>query len=541
MFYQRLYSERQVEDCEILDMAQDIPMLTLQKKTSLEGEITLAEASLALKNMKNYKSPGSDGFTAEFFKFFWLQLGSFVVRSLNGGFRKGELSTTQKEGVIICIPKGDKSKDLIKNWRPISLLNVVYKIGSACIAKRLKSVLPSLINEDQTGFMANRYIGDNIRLIYDLISYLYRENKPGLLLCLDFEKAFDSVDWKFMFKVLRAFGFGPDIFQWISTFYKDIKSSVTINGQFVWNRKQDRISRKIAVRSIAKGGLGIPNIKTYINALKLIWIRKLKTSEHKWKSMIKSTYPKVVWFEQLRSSLHFQEHEVNKFWSHVFMAYKEFGKQIHVENSEELVAELIFCNQNILVGNRIILYKNWIDKGVCHMKNMLNDNGTLMSFKSFKEKFGIKTDYITYIGCEQAIKSYIRKTEITVEGKNSADLIKTLKTIYNQRKGSRLYYEVLTQNITRPNCCDKWEAKLNKDINWCITFKKMQQIQEIKLKWFQIRLVHRIIATNVVLMHMGTENDITCSFCRQDRDAINHIFWFMYTREVILGTIPDRT
>ena len=122
----------------------------------------------------------------------------------------------------------------------------------------------------------------------------------------------------------------------------------------------------------------------------------------------------------------------------------------------------------------------------------------------------------------QAIKSYIRKTEITVEVKNSADLIKTLKTIYNQQKGSRLYYEILTQNITRPNCCDKWEAKLNKDIHWCITFKKMQQTE---LKWFQIRLVHRIIAANVVLMHMGIKNDITCSFCRQDRDSINHIFW----------------
>ena len=68
VFYGRLYSERQVEDCEILDMAQDIPVLTLQEKTSLEGEITLAEASLALRNMKNYKNPGSDGFTAEFFK-----------------------------------------------------------------------------------------------------------------------------------------------------------------------------------------------------------------------------------------------------------------------------------------------------------------------------------------------------------------------------------------------------------------------------------------------------------------------------------------
>ena len=120
--------------------------------------------------------------------------GLLCFRSLNDGFRKGELSTTQKEGVIICIPKGDKSKDLIKNWRPISLLNAVYKIGSACIAKRLESVLPSLINEDQTGFIANRDIGDNIRLIYDLFSYLCRENKLGLFLCLDFEKAFDSVD-----------------------------------------------------------------------------------------------------------------------------------------------------------------------------------------------------------------------------------------------------------------------------------------------------------------------------------------------------------
>ena len=140
-------------------------------------------------------------------------------------------------------------------------------------------------------------------------------------------------------------------------------------------------------------------------------------------------------------------------------------------------------------------------------------------------KKNLELRQITDIGCMQAIKNYIRKTEITVEGKNLADLIDMLKMIYNQQKGSRLYYEVLSQNITRPNCCDKWEAKLNKDINWCITFKKMQQIQEIKLKWFQIRLVHRIIATNVVLMHMEIENDITGSFCRQDRDLVNHIFW----------------
>jgi len=117
-----------------------------------------------------------------------------VVRSLNWGFRKGELSCTQREGIITCIPKGEKRRDLIKNWRPISILNVVYKIGSPAIANRIKTMLPELINEDQTGFMSGRYIGDNLRLIYDMIAYLKGKNLPGLLLNIDFEKAFDSVD-----------------------------------------------------------------------------------------------------------------------------------------------------------------------------------------------------------------------------------------------------------------------------------------------------------------------------------------------------------
>ena len=67
-----------------------------------------------------------------------------------------------------------------------------------------------------------------------------------------------------------------------------------------------------------------------------------------------STYPNVAWLDQLRSSLHFREHNGNKYWSHVFKAYKEFDKQIHVENSEELVVEPVFWRQNILVGNIII-------------------------------------------------------------------------------------------------------------------------------------------------------------------------------------------
>ena len=111
---------------------------------------------------------------------------------MNEAIIDGELASTQKEGVITGMPKGDKPREYIKNWRPISLLNVIYKIGSSCIANIIKKVLPTLINDDQTGFISNRYKGDNNRKIYDFISFLNQKRLPGMLLCLDFEKAFDS-------------------------------------------------------------------------------------------------------------------------------------------------------------------------------------------------------------------------------------------------------------------------------------------------------------------------------------------------------------
>ena len=91
--------------------------------------------------MKNNNSPGSDGFWIEVFNFFFVDIGHVLVRSINDGFVNEKLSVTQSQGVITCIPKEEKPKQYLKNWRPISLLNVSYKIASACIANRLKVIL----------------------------------------------------------------------------------------------------------------------------------------------------------------------------------------------------------------------------------------------------------------------------------------------------------------------------------------------------------------------------------------------------------------
>ena len=233
-FYEDLYASK---DSQLIDIGlfglfrnNDIKRLNKDESDSLEGRITYREASLILKAMSNNRSPGSDGFTAEFFKIFWKKIGHFVVRSINYVFSKGELSITQREGIITCIPKDNKPRHFVKNFRPISLLNCVYKIASGVIAARIKSTLHKLIHSDQTGFIVGRYIGENTILIYDIMQYTEENNIPGLLLYVDFENAFDSVSWPFIHKVMEFFGFGNSIISWIKTSNKNVKLSVNQCG-----------------------------------------------------------------------------------------------------------------------------------------------------------------------------------------------------------------------------------------------------------------------------------------------------------------------
>ena len=113
----------------------------------------------------------------------------------------------------------------MKNWRPISLLNTVYKLASICIVERIKSVLPIPISNDQMSFIPGRYIGGNTRLMYDILHFMEEQDIPGILLLIDI----DSISWMFIESVLDFFNFGFSIKQWVNTFNTNITSAVTQN------------------------------------------------------------------------------------------------------------------------------------------------------------------------------------------------------------------------------------------------------------------------------------------------------------------------
>ena len=106
------------------------------------------------------------------------------------------------------------------------MLNTDYKILAKLLANRLQKVIPSLVSEDQSGYIKGRYIGENIRLILDIIEYTNLKINPGIIIFLDFEKAFDSISWGFLFKILNAFIFGKYFLSWIKILYKKPLSCV---------------------------------------------------------------------------------------------------------------------------------------------------------------------------------------------------------------------------------------------------------------------------------------------------------------------------
>jgi len=97
---------------------KNVTKLDQKQSISNDGPLNISELSKVLKNMQNNKTPGIDGFPSDFYKVFWNKLKYFVLRALNESFLKGELSTTTKQCVITCLPKGDKDRTVLKNWRP---------------------------------------------------------------------------------------------------------------------------------------------------------------------------------------------------------------------------------------------------------------------------------------------------------------------------------------------------------------------------------------------------------------------------------------
>ena len=228
-FYSQLYTAEEIDQellASFLD-AIELPQVTDVQNQMLTADITIAEVKEILWSMESNKIPGLQGLPPEFYRYFWEDLGQLVFYVLQEALEHGFPQTTSR-GILSLMEKENRNLLELKNWRPLSLLNTIFKLLSKILAIRLNKILPDLIHSDQTGFRKGMGIADNLIELVTMLQEIENGSDPYLLLSFDILKAFDRVEWNVLWKIMYKYGFSEKYVQMVGKLFVDIQSC-TVN------------------------------------------------------------------------------------------------------------------------------------------------------------------------------------------------------------------------------------------------------------------------------------------------------------------------
>ncbi|KAL1194824.1 putative ribonuclease H protein [Cardamine amara subsp. amara] len=211
-----------------------------EDRAKLTKDVSGEEIKKVLFSMPNDKSPGPDGFTSEFYKAAWDIIGDEFIMAIQSFFVKGFLPKGINATILALIPKKTEAREM-KDYRPISCCNVIYKVISKIIANRLKMVLPKFIAGNQSAFVQNRLLIENMLLAMELVKDYHKDTVSSrCAIKIDISKAFDSVQWSFLINTLQALNFPLEFIHWITLCITTASFSVQVNGELAGYFRSER-------------------------------------------------------------------------------------------------------------------------------------------------------------------------------------------------------------------------------------------------------------------------------------------------------------
>ena len=197
---------------------------------TLDLPLSMGEIQGSINAIQSGRAAGPDGFPIEFLKTFSDKLLPLLLNMFNDSLSRGTLPQTLTNALITLLLKPGKDANECGSYRPISLLNADYKILAKVLAIRLETVIHQVFSEDQTGFIRNLHSFSNIRRLLNVIHSPVSGETPEMVISLDAEKAFDRVEWPYLFRRLEKFCFGSKFVAWVKLFYSSPRASVVTDG-----------------------------------------------------------------------------------------------------------------------------------------------------------------------------------------------------------------------------------------------------------------------------------------------------------------------
>jgi mannosylglycoprotein endo-beta-mannosidase len=217
----------------------DIPQVSVDENNLLTAPYSEEEVQKAIFQMEHNKAPGPNGFPAKFYLTFWETI-KWDLLELFTILHAGQLELFRINfGEIILLPKANEA-ELIQQYRPICLLNVSFKIFTKVATMRLNNVAEHVVQPSQTTFMQGRNILDGMVILHEAVHELHTKKLNGVILKLDFEKAYDKVKWSFLQQTLRMKGFSPNWHALINNFMFGGSVAMKVNddmGHYFWTTK----------------------------------------------------------------------------------------------------------------------------------------------------------------------------------------------------------------------------------------------------------------------------------------------------------------
>eukprot|EP00253_Pinus_taeda_P023411 PITA_23411 len=190
---------------------------------------SLDEVEEVVMSMNKGTAPGPDGFTVDFYQAGWHFMGKEIMELIEESRMNQKVWSALNSIFFTLIPKNDNSEDA-KGFRPISLCNVIYKIISSLMAKRLKPLLEKLISPEQTGFVEGRQILDGLVVTQEVIHSMKIKKQKGMMIKLDLLKAYDIINWQYLEEILGSFGFSNRWIKWVLSCISTPNFSILVNG-----------------------------------------------------------------------------------------------------------------------------------------------------------------------------------------------------------------------------------------------------------------------------------------------------------------------